>query len=261
MRFTDKDAPYPRLCAHRGYSTAAPENSLPAFQAALETGAQEIEFDVQMTADHAVVVVHDFSLERISDGAGYVWEYTLEELQQLDFGFRFSQKYRGLRILTLEDVLQAFGKQVIMNIEVKAPNLTDPLPEAYLRNIVETIRRCDCTDYVYLMCGNDVVMGQLLELAPDILVACSGGGSVERRWQIVERAIRFGCKKIQFHKTCMTEEMIRLAHSHGIRCNVHWSDDPQEAARFLQMGVDTILTNDCGAVAPVVFAARTCGVS
>ena len=107
------------------------------------------------------------------------------------------------------------------------------------------------------MCGNDAVMTPLLGLAPDILVACAGGGSVERRWQIVERAIRFGCKKIQFHKACMTEEMIRLAHSHGIRCNVYWSDDPEETARFLQMGVDTILANNCGAVAPIVFAART----
>ena len=256
MKVTDRDIPYPRLCAHRGYSAAVPENSLPAFQAALEIGAQEIEFDVQMTADHAVVAVHDFALDPVSNGTGYVWEHTLEELRQLDFGFRFGQQYRGLRIPTLEDVLQAFGNRIIMNIEVKAPNLTDPLPETYLRNIVETIRRYDCTDSVYLMCGNDAVTEQLLALAPDILVACAGGGTVERRWQIVERAIRFGCQKIQFHKACMTEEMIRLAHSHGIRCNVFWSDDPEETARFLQMGVDTILANDCGAVAPVVFGAQ-----
>ena len=105
MKVTDRDIPYPRLCAHRGYSAAVPENSLPAFQAALEIGAQEIEFDVQMTADHAVVAVHDFALDPVSDGTGYVWEHTLEELQQLDFGFRFGQQYRGLRILTLEDVL------------------------------------------------------------------------------------------------------------------------------------------------------------
>ena len=92
MKFTDQNAPYPRLCAHRGYSAAAPENSLPAFQAALEIGAQEIEFDVQMTADHAVVALHDFALDHVSDGTGHVWEYTLEELRQLDFGFRFSEQ-------------------------------------------------------------------------------------------------------------------------------------------------------------------------
>ena len=253
---TDRNALYPRLCAHRGYSAAAPENSLLAFEAALAIGAQEIEFDVQMTADFEPVSLHDGKLDKISDGTGNVEDHTLAQLRQLDFGFRYGEQYRGMRVPSLEDVLVSFGKRIILNIEVKAPNLTDPMPETYLRRIVELIRKYDCTDYVYLMCGNDAVMGQLMDMAPDILVACAGGGTVERRWQIVERAIRFGCKKIQFHKACMTEEMIALAHSHGIRCNVFWSDDAEETERFLRMGVDTVLSNNCGAVAPIIFAAR-----
>lgn len=253
---TDRNALYPRLCAHRGYSAAAPENSLLAFEAAVAMGAQEIEFDVQMTADYQVVSLHDATLDRVSDGTGYVGDYTLAQLQQLDFGFRNGEQYRGMGIPTLEDILRTFGKRIIMNIEVKAPDLTDPMPDPYLHRIVTLIRDYGCTEYVYLMCGNDAVMQQLMDMAPDILVACAGGGTVERRWQIVERAIRFGCKKIQFHKACMTEEMIALAHSHGIRCNVFWSDDAEETERFLRMGVDTILSNNCGAVAPVIFAAR-----
>ena len=253
---TERNLPYPRLCAHRGYSAAVPENSLLAFEAALEAGAQEIEFDVQMTADCEVVSLHDPTLDRVSDGTGNVGDYTLAQLLQLDFGIRFGPQYQGMRIPTLEAILEAFGKRIILNIEVKTPNLTDPLPEAYLRRMVQLIRDYDCTEYVYLVCGNDTVTQQLLDLAPDISVVCSGGGTVERRWQVVERGIRFGCKKIQMHKSCMTEEMIQLAHSHGIRCNVFWSDDPEETARFLQMGVDTILANDCGAVASVVSAAQ-----
>ena len=253
---TDKNAPYPRLCAHRGNSAKVPENSLLAFEAAVAIGAHEIEFDVQMTADYEVVSLHDATLDGVSDGVGNVGDYTLAQLKQLDFGFRYGEQYRGMKIPTLEDILIAFGKRIIMNIEVKAPNLTDPMPEPYLRRIVELIRKYECAEYVYLMCGNDAVTRQLMDMAPDILIACAGGGTVERRWKIVERAIGFGCKKIQFHKACMTEEMIALAHSHGIRCNVFWSDDPEETARFLQMGVDTILANDCDAVAPVIFAAR-----
>jgi len=245
--------PYPRLCAHRGYSTAAPENSMAAFEAAAAIGAHEIEFDVRMTADEEVVSLHDETLDRVSDGTGKVGDYTLEQLKKLDFGFRHGEAYRGLRILTLEEILAAMGKRMILNIEVKTPNLTDPLPETYLNRIADLIRKYDCTEYVYLVCGNDPVTEQLLRIAPDISVVCSGGGTTERRWQIVERAIRYGCKKLQFHKDCMTRGMIEKAHAHGIRCNVFWSDDPEETKQFLEMGVDTILANNCGAVAPVML--------
>ena len=254
--WNENSLPYPRLCAHRGYSAAAPENSMPAFEAAVAIGAHEIEFDVRMTADGEVASLHDGTLDRVSDGTWDVGDYTLAQLKQLDFGVRYGEQYRGLRILTLEEILEALGKRIIMNIEVKTPNLTDPLPEAYLRRIAGLIREYDCTEYVYLVCGNDRATEQLLQIAPDISVVCSGGGTTERRWQIVERAIHYGCKKLQFHKSCMTREMIEKAHAHGIRCNVFWSDDPEETKAFLEMGIDTILANDCGAVAPVLVAEK-----
>jgi len=82
---------------------------------------------------------------------------------------------------------------------------------------------------------------QLGELAPDIM-RCTGGGG--RPWDIVDRAIELGCQKVQLFKPYFNQEMIDKAHAHGIRCNVFWSDDPEEARRFLSMGIDTILTND-----------------
>lgn len=74
---TDQNMPYPRLCAHRGYSAAAPENSLLAFEAAVAMDAQEMEFDVQMTADYQVVSLHDATLDYASYGTGHVGGYTL----------------------------------------------------------------------------------------------------------------------------------------------------------------------------------------
>lgn len=242
--------PYPRLCAHRGFSAAAPENTMPAFLAAIELGAQEIEFDLRKTADGEPVSLHDSTLDRCSDGSGKVSDHTLAELRRLDFGLHYSEAFRGMKILTFEEILAALGRKIIMNVEIKTPNLTDPLPEAYLNRIVSLIRAYGCEEYVYLTCGCDPAYEQLMRLAPDIALCCSGGGTTERRWQIVDRAIRYGCKKIQFHKSCMTEEMIKKAHDHGIRCNVFWSDDAAEAARFLSMGIDTVLSNDCAAVLP-----------
>ncbi len=232
---------YPRLCAHRGFNTAAPENSLPAFGAAVSLGAPEIEFDLWWTADGEIVSIHDKRLERVSDGEGLVYEHTLAELRQLNFGKGYEGVYDGLRILTFEEILRKFSCQVVMNIHIKSPNNTDPLDEEYLKKIIRMIHDYDCEKYIYFMTGNDVLMQQLGELAPH-LKRCVGGGNAKEL--VVERAIKMGCEMVQFVKGYMTREKIELAHAHGIRCNVFWSDDPAEAAEFLDMGVDTILTND-----------------
>lgn len=233
--------PYPRLCAHRGFNTVAPENSLPAFGAAVASGAQEIEFDLWETKDGEIVSIHDSHLDRVSDGCGAVWEYTLEELRKFDFGKGFGGAYKGLRILTFERILQTFSCHTIMNIHIKSRNNVDPLDEGYLKKIVGLIRKYDCERYVYFMTGNDTVMRQLGEIAPDI-VRCVGGGNDSDH--VVERAIEMGCEKVQFVKGHVTQENVDLAKKHGIRCNIFWSDEPGEAARFLDMGIDVILTND-----------------
>ncbi len=232
---------YPRLCAHRGFNSIAPENSLPAFGAAVASGAEEIEFDLWETKDGEIVSVHDSHLDRVSDGTGAVWDYTLDELKKFDFGKGFGGAYKGLRILTFEKILKTFSCHTVMNIHIKSRNNVDPLPEEYLKKIIALIRAYDCEKYVYFMTGNDTVMRQLGELAPDLLRCVGGGNDYDH---VVERAIEMGCEKVQFVKGHFTKEKIDLAHAHGIRCNVFWSDEPEEAARYLDMGMDVILTND-----------------
>ena len=90
----DKYMPYPRLCAHRGFNTVAPENTMPAFGAAVAMGAEEIEFDLWATRDGELVAAHDPELERVSNGLGNIWDHTLAELKQLDFGVKFGEKYK-----------------------------------------------------------------------------------------------------------------------------------------------------------------------
>lgn len=237
----DERLSYPRLCAHRGFNTVCPENSMPAFGAAVALGAPEIEFDLWETRDHQIVSIHDSSLERVSDGTGKVWDYTLEELRQFDFGKGFDGAYKGLQIVTFEEILQKFACHVVMNIHVKSFNNVDPMDESYLKNIIATIRKYDCEKYVYFMTGNDTLMRQLGALAPDI-ARCVGGGNA--RDLVVERAIEMGCEKVQFMRGHFSKEKIELAHAHGIRCNIFWSDDPAEAAEWLDWGMDVILTND-----------------
>ena len=96
----DKEMAYPRVCAHRGFSSVAPENSMAAFGAAVAMGADEIEFDLWYTKDGEIVSIHDAELDRVSDGTGYVYDYTYEELLQFDFGIKFGEEFKGLKIIT-----------------------------------------------------------------------------------------------------------------------------------------------------------------
>jgi predicted amidohydrolase len=109
---------YPRVCAHRGFNTIAPENSMPAFGAAVAMGAEEIEFDLWYTKDGEVVSVHDPFLERVSDGCGNVYDYTYAELLNFDFGFKHGEKFKGMKILRFEEILKKFSCHVIMNIHI-----------------------------------------------------------------------------------------------------------------------------------------------
>ncbi len=247
----DDRMPYPRICAHRGFNTIAPENSMPAFGAAVAMGAQEIEFDLWYTKDKELVSIHDNDLERVSDGTGVVWDYTYEELLAFDFGSVYGEEFRGMKITKFEEILQKFAGHVIMNIHVKTWGNDVPYDEELLQKIVGLIDRYDCRRHVYFMTGNDILMRQLEEAAPDIR-RCCGGGDPERSWRIVERAIELGCQKVQLYKPYFNQEMIDLAHANGIFCNVFWSDEEEEACKFLDMGIDTILTNDYQRIAEAV---------
>lgn len=247
----DHQLPYPRVCAHRGFNTVTPEASMAAFGAAIAMGAEEIEFDLWWTKDGEVVVIHDSTLDRVSDGTGKVYDYTYEELLQFDFGVKKGEKFRGLKILRFEEILQKFACHVIMNIHIKTVDNINPLPEEYLNKIIELIDRYDCRKHVYFMTGNDTLMAQLRDLAPDIR-RCMGAGDRSVRWQIVERAIALGCQKVQLFKEFYNQEMIDKAHKHGIICNYFHCETAEDAQKMLEMGIDCILTNDYNLVSQAV---------
>ncbi|MBQ7236977.1 MAG: hypothetical protein IJX03_07515 [Clostridia bacterium] len=236
----DKYMSYPRICAHRGFNTVAPENSMPAFGAAVALGAQEIEFDLWHTKDGEIVSCHDSTLDRVSDGSGLVYEKDFAELENVDFGIKFGEKFKGLKVVKFEDILQKFAGRVIMNIHVKT--LSDTYDRAAMEKIVSLIRKYDCEKHVYFMISHDGVIKQFMEYAPDISVCI--GHLATRAWEIVERAIEHGAKKVQLFKPYFNQETVDKAHANGIKCNVFYADDPEEAKKYIEMGIDTILTND-----------------
>ena len=233
---------YPRICAHRGFSTVAPENTMPAFGAAISLGANEIEFDLWPTKDGEIVSCHDSTLDRVSTGTGKVYERTLEEIMQYDFGVKFDAKFKGLKAVRFEDILQKYAGHVIMNIHVKPLSMTELYPREAMEKIVALIRKYDCAKHVYFMLEPDIHIRQFKEYAPDIPV-CVGHLS-DRPWEIVERAIDLGAEKVQLFKPYLNKEMVDKAHANGIVCNVFFADDIEEAKGYIDMGIDTILTNN-----------------
>ena len=108
------------VLAHRGYSAKAPENTMAAFELALAVGADGIELDVHMTRDGEIVVIHDDTLDRTTNGKGPVSDQTMAELRELDAGSWFSPEFAGERIPTLKLVLELIkDKDVLLNIEIK----------------------------------------------------------------------------------------------------------------------------------------------
>jgi glycerophosphoryl diester phosphodiesterase len=233
--------PYPRLCAHRGLHRIAPENSLPAYGAAVALGAPEIELDLWATADGVLVSCHDERLERVSNGTGKIADYTLRELRELDFGTVYDPKYQGLRIPTFEEILSRFAGRCILNVHVKLWEVAGYPP--MIDEVIEMIRRYDCERYVYLMIVNDEIHREVLRRAPDI-ATCVGWNGDKDPLSMPRRAIALGAKKVQLYKPYFNEETFALAKAHGVRCNVFWANDPAEARSFYEMGADTVLTDD-----------------
>jgi len=238
----DAHLPYPRFCAHRGFSTIAPENSMPAFGAAVALGAEEIEFDLWSTKDGVLVSAHDERLERVSNGEGKIHEHTYAELLALDFGAKSENEwYHGLSICTFEEILQKFAGRVIMNIHVKIWDFE--FADRKMEEIVSLVRKYDAEKYVYFMTTSDTIIRELQAYAPDMR-ACVGWDGNKDPMSMVDRAIALGAYKIQLYTPYFNADTVKRAHEHGILCNVFYADCVELAREYLEMGIDCILTNN-----------------
>lgn len=246
MSQADNDLDYPRVCAHRGWSSAMPENTMPSFAAAIALGADEIEMDVRFTRDGVPVINHDPVLERVSNGTGILEDHTFAELKQLDFGIHKGEQFAGVRIASLEEVLRKFACHAVFNIHLKGVGGDEfgRYPAELMRQIVALLKKYDHDRHTYFM-GSYGVMETALQVAPEIN-RCMG--AYPDPWKIVDRAIEYKCQKLQFFLPYMDQKMICKAKEHNIICNLFYCDNYPSAICFYNMGIDTILTNNCSVV-------------
>src|SRR5512135_2857797 len=113
----------PLVIAHRGSSAYAPENTLAAFRLAAEQEADAIELDVDLTRDGHVIVMHDATVDRTTDGHGRVADLTLDEIRRIDAGAWKGAAFNGERVPLLEEVFEAVGQRMLINVEIKGMSL------------------------------------------------------------------------------------------------------------------------------------------
>ncbi|MGB9771322.1 MAG: glycerophosphodiester phosphodiesterase [Candidatus Kapaibacteriota bacterium] len=133
------------VVAHRGASSAAPENTLASFRKAISVGAHFIELDIQTTRDHVPIVFHDKGLSRTTNGVGFASKLTFEELKKLDSGFWFGKEFSGEHIPSFEEVLQLVQGKIFLNVELKNLGLN---AEQHIHKILGLIYKYDFNEKV-----------------------------------------------------------------------------------------------------------------
>ena len=223
----------PVVTAHRGYSAAAPENTLPAFQLAIDQGCEWAELDVQMTRDGVVMVTHDTSLRRCTGRNENIYDLTCNEVRKLDAGRWFGQKYTGTKVPTLEEVLDLCKGKIQLNIEIKPNAATPELEAETIRIICEKGFAQDCT----ITSQSYETLCKVKELAPEIrtgYILALGVGS----YYDLPAADFFSVQS-----TFITSGMVQQIHKRSKTISAWTVNREEDASELLSIGVDDLITD------------------
>lgn len=234
------------IIAHRGASRLAPENTIPAFNLAVEMGCSMIELDVQMTRDQKLVVIHDSTVNRTTNGAGAVSGFMLEELRRLDAGSWFGIEFRGERIPTLLEVIQEVGDRCRLNIEVKkdAAHGRRPVEEV----LVETLAQPPARNSYLISSFDYDLLTRIHTLDPRRKLAYL---FVFFSWNLRKPMASGMLAAIHPHHSVVSKRMIDTAHDYGLQVNVWTVDKPEQMLSLANLGADGIITNDPEYILPL----------
>jgi glycerophosphoryl diester phosphodiesterase len=246
--------PKPMIFAHRGSSASAPENTLAAFELAVEHGAHAIELDAQLSADGHIMVIHDHQVNRTTNGTGYVNEMDLVALKELDAGSYFDRKYQGEKIPTLSEVLETIGQKILINIELKNDRTPlDDLP----RRAAEIVTRHAMQTRVIFSSFNPIALQRVKKELPG--TPCGFLTSSEL-WnaglRLLGRILIKEYEALHPDARSVTPELISKVHNNGQRIHVYTVNDPEEMRNFFKMGADGIITDKPELAVQILTAMR-----
>jgi glycerophosphoryl diester phosphodiesterase len=233
--------PVPLILCHRGAKNYAPENTLAAFNTALELGADGFELDTQLTSDGHVIVCHDKGVERTTNGNGKVSELSLVELRELDAGSHFSEKFRGEKIPTLEEVFAAIGKRAIINIELK--NFSRPF-DTLVEKACKLVRRHGLQKNVIFSSFLPWNLKKAARILPEVP---RGLITIRGRWGVWGRSFGFNFGNytaLHPYLGDVTAQQVRRVHKLKRKINVWVVNEEDDIRRLIGWGVDGIMTDD-----------------
>lgn len=229
----------PKVIAHRGASGSAPENTLVAFSRAADLGAKAIELDANITSDGIVVIVHDESVDRCSDGTGMVREKTFAQIRKLDAGKWFGSKFSGERIPTLKEAIDLIIKRdLFLNLEIK------PSPGCER----ETARKIAYDVNEYWPIGAPIIVSSFSSVSLDVFhqasphIPCGAlYDEVPENWR--QLLLHNDCVSFHMHYSAAKPEVVGEIKSAGYFVLAYTVDDPEIAKNLYAIGVDSIFTN------------------
>jgi glycerophosphoryl diester phosphodiesterase len=205
------------VSAHRGASGYAPENTLAAFRLAHELGADMVEFDVHLTADERLVVIHDDTLDRTTTGGGYVRDRTWDEISRLNAGAWYGPEFPGERVPLLDEALAWAGEaRMPLSIELKRPNEAlnrEPYPDLAAR-VIERVQAHGLADRVLLFSDDHALVRTTRQLAPNIGTSIVLG--LATFIDPVARAREAGADGLAVYWRYASRRMVDACHAAGI---------------------------------------------
>lgn len=234
---------FPKVCAHRGLSGLIPENTLPAFSAALAIGADEIEFDIRLTKDNQLIVCHDSTIDRVSDGHGKVMDFTFEEIRKFNAGHYMG--WKNIQFPAPEEIFDLLGGRITMNIHIYETGDDGFVVE----RLKDLIYKYQIASTVYFA-AQSREMELCLKLAPDIsrcMLECFLPDK-----DIVDIALEYKCNRVQHFFSVYSKDIVIKAKANGLINNLFYEDEPDNIKSRYDDGIDIVLTNFADRIIPVI---------
>lgn len=232
------------IYAHRGYSSKYPENTLLAFQRAMESGCDGLEFDVHLTKDKELVVIHDFTLDRTTNKVGKISDFTLEEIKNIKALNRYSYDSDLCYIPSLQDVFDlvknynlSSGKTIELNIEIKAGSR---IYAGIEKIVAETIKKYEYYENSIVSSFDHHSLVKIKEIDPSIKTGVLTNASMYNPWEYYNQ---LNVDYIHPHFFTINLDFIKEALSHGYKINTYTVDNSDMIQQLSQCGVLGIITN------------------